>query len=117
MKLNLLVLKTDNLEPLAEFYNLLGIEFEYHKHDRSPMHYSGKIGDLILEIYPLAKLQQQADSNLRIGFQLDDFDSVIAQLKNKKISFISEPTQTEFGYMAVVKDSDGRKVELYKTDE
>lgn len=114
MNLNLLVLRTDNLKLLAEFYSMLGVEFEYHKHGRSPLHYSGKVGDLILEIYPLTKLQQQTDPNLRIGFQLDDFDSVITQLKNKKISFISEPTQSEFGYMAVVKDSDGRKVELYK---
>ncbi len=43
---NFLVIKTHKLHELATFYRLLGLEFEYHKHDQGPFHYSAKLGKL-----------------------------------------------------------------------
>ena len=99
---------------LADFYALLGCEFDYHKHGNSPLHYSAKINNTMLEIYPLQKEQVQADRHLRLGLALDSFDKVIEKLKEKQAKFISEPDDTEFGFMAVVEDPDERKIELYK---
>ena len=114
MNLQLLVLRTSDPERLAEFYNLLGLTFEYHKHGNSPYHYSGLLGEATLEIYPLSKNQIEVDKNLRLGFGIDNFEAVIERLKESHIKFSSEPTQTEFGFMALIVDPDGRKVELYK---
>ncbi len=49
MHLNLLVIKTHKLHELATFYRLLGLEFEYHKHDQGPFHYSAKLGETVAE--------------------------------------------------------------------
>lgn len=116
MEIRLLVLRTGDAKQLVEFYGLFGFTFEYHKHGNSPYHYSASIGQTVLEIYPLAKGQTEADKNLRLGFSIENFDSVIEQLKPLEVPFSMEPTQTEFGYMAVVADPDGRKIELYKTE-
>lgn len=114
MELRLLVLRSDIPEKTASFYNLLGCSFEYHQHGNGPFHYAGKIGKAILEIYPLTKAQTEADKNIRLGFAIEHFDSIIKTLQAHHISFATMPTKTEFGFMAVVIDPDQRKVELYK---
>jgi predicted enzyme related to lactoylglutathione lyase len=114
MEIRLLVIRTSDLPWLADFYTLLGLTFEYHKYGKSPFHYSAQIGPTVLEIYPLAKGQQGADNELRLGFALDNFEGAIAVLKDKQVKFVSEPMQTDYGFMAIIKDPDGRRVELYK---
>ncbi len=114
MEIKLLVLRTFEMKKLADFYASLGLTFDYHKHGKSPYHYSTKIGSAILEIYPLGKNQTEADRNLRLGFSLNDFDKTISLLKENKIEFVSEPIETAFGFMAVISDPDGRSIELYK---
>lgn len=110
----LLVLRTDNLERLADFYSLFGLTFNYHQHGNSPFHYGAEIEQLVLEIYPLEKNQTKPDTSLRLGFAVDNFDAVISKLKEKEVSFLIEPKQTDFGFMTIITDPDGRKVELYK---
>lgn len=109
-----MVLRTSDAKRLAGFYGLLGLAFEYHKHGSSPYHYSAAIGQTVLEIYPLAKSQTEADKNLRLGFGIDNFDTTIEKLKELGVVFSLEPTQTDFGFMTIIVDPDGRKLELYK---
>jgi len=99
---------------LVEFYQLFGLKFDYHKHDNSPYHYSSTIGETVVEIYPLTKSQTEADKSLRLGFEIDNFDTTIELLKENNIVFASQPVSTAFGFMSVVVDPDGRKIELYK---
>ncbi|KFF02674.1 VOC family protein [Flavobacterium reichenbachii] len=114
MELRLLVLRSSDPEKLAAFYTLLGLVFDYHKHGNSPFHYGASIGKTILEIYPLTKSQTEPDQNLRLGFGIDNFDEIIQNLKDLEVNFLFEPAKTDFGYMTVISDPDGRKVELYK---
>ncbi|OQP63078.1 bleomycin resistance protein [Niastella vici] len=114
MQLHLLVIRTPDMPKLADFYSHLGLTFEYHKHGKSPYHYSATIGSTTLEIYPLSKDQTEADKDLRLGFAVDNFESTIQVLREKNAEFLSEPLQTEYGFMTIVKDPDGRKIELYK---
>jgi len=116
MELKLLVLRTGNPEHLAGFYRLLGLSFDYHKHGNSPYHYSTTLGKTVLEIYPLSKNQPEADKNLRLGFEIDDFENTIESLKAAQVA-VSDPIQTDFGYLFIVTDPDGRKIELYKSKE
>jgi hypothetical protein len=51
MDIKLIVVRTSDPKKLAGFYELLGLEFEYHKHGNSPFHYTTVIGKTILEIY------------------------------------------------------------------
>lgn len=114
MDIRLLVLRTGDIKRLADFYSLFGLTFDYHKHGNSPFHYSATIGQTVLEIYPLTKSQTEADKNLRLGFSIDNFDQTILALKELQIPFLLEPTQTDFGFMAIISDPDERKIEIYK---
>jgi len=114
MELRLLVVRTTDLVRLADFYSLLGLTFDYHKHGNSPYHYSATIDKTILEIYPLAKGQTEADKDLRLGFAVNDLAATVQLLKEKGTEFLSEPMQTDYGFMTIIKDPDGRKIELYE---
>jgi predicted enzyme related to lactoylglutathione lyase len=114
MELRLLVIRTSDSKKLSDFYSQLGFLFDYHKHGNSPYHYSATIGKTVLEIYPLTKTQNEADKNLRLGFMIEKFDLIVQNLKNIPTVFVSEPTETDFGFMAIIEDPDGRKIELYK---
>ncbi len=113
MEIRLIVIRTNDQKRLADFYSLLGLSFEFHKHGNSPMHYSTTIGTLVLEIYPLTKSQTEIDKNLRLGFAIDCFEETLKVLSKNDIAF-SEPTLTDFGFLTIISDPDGRKIELYK---
>jgi lactoylglutathione lyase len=114
MELTLLVIRSAVPEQLAEFYQHFGMTFEYHQHGNGPYHYSGHIGPTLLEIYPMAKGQEQPDITLRLGLAINSFDDVIDKLQVLNTIFHQPPTRTEWGVMAVIKDPEGRKIELYK---
>jgi lactoylglutathione lyase len=114
MDIRLIVLRTADIKKLTDFYSLFGLTFDYHKHGNSPFHYSASIGQTILEIYPLAKSQTEADKSLRLGFGIDNFNQTILTLKELQVPFSLEPTQTDFGFMAIISDPDERKIELYR---
>ncbi|MFM7022582.1 MAG: VOC family protein [Flavobacteriales bacterium] len=114
MELRLIVIRTSDPKKLAEFYAIFGCAFQYHQHGNGPFHYSTALGEIVLEIYPLTKTQTVVDKNLRLGFALENFDAVITELKKQNITFSTEPAASEFGFMAVIQDPDGRKIELYQ---
>ena len=114
MELRLLVIRTSDIKKLSDFYSQLGFLFDYHKHGNSPYHYSATIGKTVLEIYPLTKTQNEPDRNLRLGFMIENFDLIIQNLKDIPNVFVSEPAERDFGFMAVIEDPDGRRIELYK---
>jgi predicted enzyme related to lactoylglutathione lyase len=107
IKLNLLVLKTHQLDRLSEFYTALGLSFAEERHGDGPQHLAARVGDLVLELYPLQK--GEADASTRLGFAVPDLDAVLARLGE---AVVGGPRETEWGRRAVVKDPDGRKVEL-----
>ena len=74
MEIRLLVLRTGDMKRLADFYGILGLVFEYHKHGNSPYHYSALIDKTVLEIYPLTKSQAEVDKTVRLGFAIDNFE-------------------------------------------
>ena len=112
MKLNLIVIRTQQLEQQAKFYEQLGLELQYHKHGNSPYHYSADLDGLVFEIYP-TKNENSVDHSTRLGFQVKDLDKLIENLETTEPeSIITHPKQTTWGYAALVKDLDGRKIEL-----
>ncbi|MEZ4878526.1 MAG: VOC family protein [Flavobacterium sp.] len=112
MQINLIVIRTDKPKELSEFYEQLGMKFEYHQHGKGTWHYSTEIGETVFEIYPLMKNKETPDKSLRLGFTIDDLDELIVNLKNKNVEIVREPNESEWGYFATIKDLDGRNIEL-----
>jgi len=112
MSLNLLVIRTPDPERLKAQYEQLGLSFEGHKHGKGPFHYACEQEGVVLEIYPLTASQQQADAGLRLGFGVHELDKLLKKLSQSDWKCLGPPTQSEWGYRAVIQDRDGRKIEL-----
>lgn len=111
MKLNLVVIRTENPKQLAEFYEQLGLTFEYHRHGKGVMHYSTEIDGLVFEIYPFLKNQTTPDTTLRLGFEVKDLEKLLETLSNH-LEIIQPVKPSPWGKRAIIKDLDGRKIEL-----
>ena len=70
------------------------------------------INEVVFEIYPLLKSQTIADHSLRLGFTVKNLDKLMVKLKEQGIEILSEPKQSDYGYIAIICDLDGRKIEL-----
>ena len=104
-RLKLLVLRSHQLDVVRSFYEAVGLIFAPEKHGRGPDHFSATLGDLVLELYPSGKEAEAGD--LRLGFHVPDLPSAIARL----IASGVDVPDIE-GRSVVVKDPDGRRVEL-----
>lgn len=116
MRINLIVIRTNDIAASAKFYQKLGISFEYHRHGKGPFHYAAELEGTIFEIYPLLKSQEKPDTTLRLGFDVQELDKLIHQLKKDNVEILKTPAPSEFGYYALIKDIDGRKIELKEID-
>ena len=112
--LKLLVLRTPEPDRLRRFYEHLGIDFAEECHGTGPPHFAGRVGDAVLELYPLSNRGVAVDSTLRLGFSVTDLSEAIQSLKADGVSIVSGPKTTPWGNCAVVRDPDGRSVELYE---
>lgn len=111
--LRLLVLKTHELVGLVQFYEALGFEFAEERHGNGPIHYSTRIGESVLEIYPLPTGVSD-ESHVRLGFALSNPDRIVAEIESLGGTLVKSGRETPWGYMAIVADPDGRVIELYR---
>ncbi|CAM1357758.1 VOC family protein [Tenacibaculum xiamenense] len=117
MEVNLIVIRSDKPKELSSFYTMLGLTFRFHQHGNGPWHYATEIGNIVFEIYPLLKTQLAPDISTRLGFVVNNLESTIEKLKASNITVLQEPKESEFGYFAVIKDLDWRKIELKENNE
>lgn len=111
VSLSLLVLKTADVPALVGFYRALGVAFAEERHGGGPGHFAGEIGDVVFEIYPLPG-DVSADATTRLGFTVDDLAGLLDRLHALGVPAVSPPRATPWGLRAVVRDPDGRAVEL-----
>ncbi|SEC41788.1 hypothetical protein SAMN04489761_2937 [Tenacibaculum sp. MAR_2009_124] len=117
MEINLIVIRSDKPKELSAFYEMLGVSFTYHRHGNGPWHYAVEIGNIVFEIYPLPKKEEIPDASLRLGFTVDNLERMIEELRTNNVLILQQPVMSEFGYFAVIKDLDGRKIELKERNE
>ncbi len=110
-RLNLVVIRSPNIDHAVVFYKALGLLFTKHAHGSGPEHYSSEIAGMVFEIYPLLE-EQSPTTAMRLGFQLDHIDSVLPLLTEIGGTMISPPRDSPWGRRAVLRDLDGHSIEL-----
>ena len=108
---NLMVIRSPDIDRAVRFYAVLGLLFTKHAHGTGPEHYSSEIYGFVFEIYPLADGQPPTTA-ARVGFVIDDVDSVVRLLAEAGATIVSPPRDSPWGRRAVVRDFDGHSVEL-----
>lgn len=112
VSLTLLVLKTRQIEQLRVFYQTLGIELTQEQHGKGPVHFAGRVGDVVIEVSPLPDDGSPVDFSTRLGFAVENVADVVQALQVIGTKIVKPPTQSSSGFQAVLKDPDGRSVEL-----
>ncbi|MEM0980443.1 MAG: VOC family protein [Cyanobacteria bacterium P01_H01_bin.58] len=108
---NLLVLRSSDIERAATFYSQMGLSFTKHRHGNAPEHYTSTVAGFAFEIYP-ARSADDSTTRTRLGFNVDDVDSVVDRLLEIGATIRTNPADSEWGRRAVVQDFDGHIVEL-----
>jgi lactoylglutathione lyase len=111
-RLNLLVLKIHQVDRLRAFYSAFAVAFTEERHGDGPLHLAARVGDLVLELYPLPDGASPADATTRLGFAVPDLDAALRSLDAVGAVLVGQPKMTPWGRRAVVRDPDGRAVEL-----
>ncbi|MEM7370373.1 MAG: VOC family protein [Bacteroidota bacterium] len=109
MKNNLVVVRTTNPGRLADFYQLMGWSFEYHRHGKGPFHYSTEKDGWVFEIYPAKKATLESHS-VQLGFELKGMDRFLEAGVELGGVLLRSPHMTDYGIQAIIKDPDGRKL-------
>lgn len=113
-RLNLIVLRSPDIERAATFYRMLGLRFMKHSHGSGPEHFSAEVDGVVFELYPMTE-DQPACTSVRVGFKVDDVDALLPPLVQVGAVVVSPPRDGEWGRRAVVRDLDGHTVELLTT--
>jgi len=109
--MNLLVLKSPDIDQTASFYRLLGLCLERHQHDSGPWHYAAQLNGMVFEIYP-GKAETNVSSGTRLGFEVNDLDDTLDELRRQGARIVQEKTRSPWGLQAVVEDFVGYRVHL-----
>jgi predicted enzyme related to lactoylglutathione lyase len=109
--LNLVVIRSSDIDKSAAFYSALGITFSKHSHGNGPEHYASEGDGVTFEIYPEAD-SAGATTATRLGFKVTDVDALLPILVEKGGLIASPAKDSPWGRRAVVVDPTGHKVEL-----
>jgi lactoylglutathione lyase len=113
--LALVVLRTKHIQKVIAWYGVIGVGIVKEKHEKARSTYVAALEGLLLEFLPLEEDAPAPEPNVRLGFVVDDLDKALADLKALGTMVVNPPQSTSRGFRAVVRDPDGRSVELYKT--
>jgi lactoylglutathione lyase len=106
--LNLLVLRCGDIERSKSFYENFGLNFVKEQHGNGPAHYSSTDEQGMFELYPSEGMPPDQTG---LGFVSADLDGLHGLLRKNQFA-PRDVRETELGRMFVVRDPDGRRVEV-----
>ena len=107
-RLNLLVLRCTDIRATAAFYEQLKFDFALHQHGKGPEHLASENDEFVLELYPTTDGRPDTSA---LGIAVDELDAVRLTLA-KDGRNPSEIRDEPWGRTFVVRDPDGRRVEV-----
>jgi predicted enzyme related to lactoylglutathione lyase len=110
-RLKLVVIRSMEPAHTVRFYSLLGMQFQEEQHGSGPIHWAASVVEIVLEIYS-AKSAHEVDSTTRLGFEVTEAGVVLERLRTAGFEVVKELSRGPWGTRAVVRDSDGRSVEI-----
>lgn len=107
--LNLVVIRSADLERSKSFYEAIGLQFSKERHGSGPDHWAAQLGNLVFEIYPRSS---RDTVGVRLGFEVGSMDAALSALQQLGAEIKAPPIDGPWGLRAVVIDPDGHHVEI-----
>jgi lactoylglutathione lyase len=111
-RLNLVVIRSADIEASATCYAALGLEFVKHRHGKGLEHFACEQDGMVFEIYP-----GDGTLGVRLGFEVPSMAEAVLGWTHAGGAVSSEPKESEWGLRAVLTDPDGHKIELIERSE
>jgi lactoylglutathione lyase len=111
IQLNLVVVRSRDINRSVLFYQKLGLDFVKHQHGSGLEHFASEGILVTFEIYPCTS-EESITTSTRLGFQVDSVDDIVQELEQSGTAIISSPKDSPWGRRAIVVDPDGHKIEL-----
>ena len=112
-----LILFTDKFEAVMKFYSAIGIPLEPEQHDDGPVHYACEIG---LTHFAVFESDSGSGPEFRSGgisfsgFTVNSLEDALEAARSVHAEIVQQPTEHPWRRRALVKDPDGRIVELFQ---
>lgn len=106
--LNLLVLRSADIDAARRFYECFGMTFERHRHGDGPEHFGAEGPAGVFEIYPAGA---NGPDCAGLGFAAQDLAATSDRLRAAGFE-PGDITEQPWGTTFVVRDPDGRRVEV-----
>ena len=125
-EVNLIVIRSKDMQIAKRIYEEIGLVFTLHQHgENGTQHLSSTMGGVTFEIYPSRNPEkmepEQMDpaqmARVRLGFSVDNLESVMASLRQLGVQIESEAAYAEWGLRATILDHDGNAVELVQRED
>jgi lactoylglutathione lyase len=94
--LNLVVLRSNDIEAAAEFYRSLELVFILHRHGKGPEHFAAELAGGVFEIYPMTD-DGLSTLGIRIGLSVPSLDDALAALQPYPEAIISPAKKVPVG--------------------
>ncbi|MFO0605360.1 MAG: VOC family protein [Polyangiales bacterium] len=104
--LELLVLRSSNIDAARRFYEALGLRWREERHDGGPTHYSCRLGATLFELYPT---RNASAGRIRLGLRVADPERVA---EAAVAAGGRRHPDSRLGAATVLRDPDGNDVEL-----
>lgn len=118
ISINLVVIRSPNIEAIRRFYEAAGITFQLEQHGTGPKHYAATLGETVLEIYPISgegpagAQGYNGTDKVRLGLRVDSLEKAVSNLVAHGGKLLTPPRDSPWGRRAVVSDPDNRRIEL-----
>ena len=107
-QLSLLVLRCADLAKSVAFYRALSFDFQLEQHGNGPEHFASENNGFVFELYPATTSSN--DIHSRLGFRVTSLEDVAQNLQ--KLGIESTPKSSSWGVSVIVRDPDGRAIEV-----
>ena len=109
--IGLLVIRSEDMDRLAEFYAALGLCLVKHAHPPCGEHYSTTDNSCVFEICQRQK-HQRATTDLFFGLNVPNVDESVRSAVSCGGTVLRDPEDSEWGRTAIIRDLDGHRVML-----
>jgi lactoylglutathione lyase len=113
-KLGAVILLVSDMKKSIDFYkDILGLPLKYQSEEWTEFFSNGTT--LALRASKERQKTKSAPTMLT-GFMINDLDSTVKRLKEKKVKFFKEPREEPFGKHAIFEDPDDHLISIVQLD-
>lgn len=117
VELGALILFTSRLDAVVSFYRALGVPLEEESHDEGPVHHACELGSVHFAVFTsdssVAPAPRSAGAAMP-GFAVPSLTDAWHRIRGLGAEILEEPTEYLWGPRFLVRDPDGRAVEVFE---